>query len=105
MLRVRNFSNSIGNSTKQAGSLGSALKGMFATNPISSWVTVATLGFTAIFSAVRAYQQYFKELRKDAVETATAWSDSQTDLDANIEKAKELREQLVSDGINKFLKL
>ena len=99
-LGITDLGNSMANTTKQSGGLGAALKGMFAANPISSWATVATLGFTAIFSAVRAYQQYFEELRRDAVEAANAWSDSQTDLDANIEKAKELREQLASGDLS-----
>lgn len=91
---------SIGSTTKQAGGLGSALKGMFKANPISTIATVVTAAF-GVFSMIKnAINQYKQGLIDQATEATTAWNDTTSSLEEYANKYQELRAQLDSGELS-----
>lgn len=99
-LGITNLGNSMANTAKQTGGLGTALKGMFKANPISTIATVVTAAF-GVFSMIKnAINQYKQGLIDQATEATTAWNDTTSSLEEYANKYQELRAQLDSGELS-----
>lgn len=85
--------------TASTVSLGSAMKGLFATLAANPLILV-TAGVTAAVTAYSAYQQSVEESVSSAREAGQKFSENTSSLQDNIAKVQELRSQLASGTLS-----
>lgn len=98
-LSTMGLSTAEGAATASTLSFGSALKGLWATllaNPIVLISTAVTAGI----SLWSSYKQSIEESIQKATDSTTAWKESSNALNEQIEKYKELKQQLDSGSLS-----
>lgn len=98
-LSTMGLSTAEGAATASTLSLGSAFKGLFATLLANPIVLVST-ALTAGVAAWSSYKQGIEESIQKATDATTAWEESNNALNDQIEKYKELKQQLDSGSLS-----
>lgn len=99
-LNITDLGDSMASTTKQAGGLGTAIKGMFKADPIGSWLSVGTTALGIISSIVTYFKQQDEELARQGQEAGAAWTESLASMDEYAAQYTELREQLESGELS-----
>lgn len=99
-LGINNLGNSMANTAKQSGGLGSALKGMFAADPFGAIVTGATAAIGIISMIKSAVDAYKQALIDQANEATSSWNETKSSLSEYASEYKELRAQLDSGELS-----
>lgn len=79
--------------------LGTTIKSLFLSNPIGISLMAISIGVSAVTSAVSSYNQKMDEAVKSASEAGSEVDNATKSIGEQIEKVKELREQLENSSI------